>query len=354
MGGRLDGRLGGGVSGGRVGRGFVGDGRGGLGSLHRRGFHRVAGGLLHLLQPLRHDLGIAHALDLGFVGLQRHAHVGRVMLGDDGVVQMVVGRREQGAGDRAAVDDLEIALGRLDLHLGGVEEVAQMRLHDVRDGGVLGVEGHAVRHGDVERRGFHAGHGRRRALGRGRAAGAGRGLDALHHRDEALVFLHHRLGDVEQLEGAAGLADRVRQDLEAAVLGIKGDVEKRADVGTRLARRTAKITTLSAAAFATLEARTLAARTASRSTGAALAAAIPAFAARRTLSATRGRLGAGLALGRRSGRRAFKITPITARGAVATAAFAARTVITTITPGGATASGAALVLNPGGAEAEAL
>ncbi|MDR1284056.1 MAG: hypothetical protein LBK99_25060 [Opitutaceae bacterium] len=144
---------------------------------------------------------------------------------DDLVVPVVIGRREERAGQRAAVDDLEVAFGRIDLGFGRFEEMAEVMREDVLDGVLLGVEGEPVGHGDVDGRGLH---GRHAALfGGGRGGG---GSLALDDGDEAVVLFHNNAGDVEEFVGAAGGAHGFGERTEAAVFGIKRDVVMGADV----------------------------------------------------------------------------------------------------------------------------
>src|SRR5690606_36889987 len=81
-----------------------------------------------------------------------------------------------------------------------------------------------------------------------------RSLAGQHH-DKTLRLADHRLGNVEELERSARVADGLGQRREAGVLRVKGDVEIRTDVGpailhapavtrTAEARRTAEIPTI--------------------------------------------------------------------------------------------------------------
>ena len=147
----------------------------------------------------------------------------RVVLLHDLVVAVVIGRPEQFAGDAALVDHLEIALGRLDLDLGAVEELPECFVQHMADRGLLGLE-RASRPARRCKDGSAAGAA---------PSGASAGLRG-HDDDEAVVLADDRAGDLEQLDRAAGGADRLGQGVETGVLGIKGHREIRAVVGSAL------------------------------------------------------------------------------------------------------------------------
>ena len=208
---------GGGVGGRTFGRRHGGRDRGSLG--HRR-LPGVARGLLHFLQPLRHDFGLTDGHDAVAETVEGHApDLGGVVLLEDLLVAVIVRRSEQLARDAALVDNRKIALRRLDLDLLHVEESAEIVGQDMLDGRVLGVERQVIRQGHVERGGL-GGCG---AFGRLR-------LGALDHDDKAIVFLEHRLRDLKELIGAAGGAHSLHQRGEAAVFRITGGREVRADI----------------------------------------------------------------------------------------------------------------------------
>ena len=114
------------------------------------------------------------------------------MLLKDLLVAVVIRRPEQVAGDATLVDDRIIALGRIDLDFRHLKEGGEIVAQRVLDGGLLRVERQVVGQRHEERGGFLG----RRALGDGRPG-------ALDDDDEAVVFLQHCLGDLEELESAA-------------------------------------------------------------------------------------------------------------------------------------------------------
>ena len=199
------------------------------GSRSRSGHGRLQGvarGLLHLLQPLRDHFGFTHGLDLVTIHLERQLDVGRMVLLHDLVVAMVIGRPEQFTGDGALVDDLKIALGRVDLDLGGIKEQREVLFKNVIHRSGFALERNAVRHGNRERRG----------LGGGRAGRGTFSLLVLHDGDEAVVLADDHAGNLEQFIRATGGADGLRQRGETRVLRVERDVEKWADVGALIAR----------------------------------------------------------------------------------------------------------------------
>ena len=267
---------------------------------------------------------------------------------------MIVGRGEQCAGDGAAVDHLEVTLGRIDLDVGHVEERAKVLFHDVIDRGVLGFEGNSVRHRDEERRGLCCG------LGRCCFTGTSGRVEALHHGYKTVVLIDDGFRNVEQFEGAARLADSLRERAEALVLWIKGDAEIRADVGTdRFAREAAEIRTTAAGAAgttgsfttrtagiaATFKARTIAMGGATGGSGRPIAArGIGLW----LCAATFGRL-AGAIAGAAGG--ALEITPIATWGGVT---FTSGAIVAPFTFGARRATGSLFFLGPGGPETKAL
>ncbi len=233
----------------------------------RRELPRIAGGLLHLLQPLRDRLGFAHRLDLAAIHLERQLDVSRVVLLHDLVVAMVIGRPEEFTGNGAPVDHLEVSLGRVDFDLRSVEELAEMFFENVTERGSFVLERNAVRNRDGKRRGLGVGSG---ALG---------GL-VLNDGDEAVVLTDDHTGDLEELVSAARGADGLGQRGEAGVLRIERNIKEGADVGTLFARGETALTRTSeaGAAFATGTARA-ALGTTEITTGSASAGAIAAGAA---------------------------------------------------------------------------
>ena len=152
------------------------------------------------------------------------------MLLHDLVVPVIIRRPQQLAGDTTTIDDLVIALRRLDLHLSGVEELAQMLTHHMGDGGILGFERQTIGHGNEERRRLHA-----RRLPLGRRGRLGRRL-ALDNDDEAIGFTNDRPSDFEQLDRAARRTHRLGQRGITGVLRIKRDSEIRALVRAAILR----------------------------------------------------------------------------------------------------------------------
>ncbi len=222
------------------------------------------------------DLGIAHGLDAAQEHIERHpGHLGGMVLLRDFVVAVIIGRAEQLAGVAALVDDLETALRGLGFDLLRGEELVEVMAEDVIDRILLGLERQTVGRRDIER-----------LLLRGSSALA----LALDDHHESVVFADHRLGDVEQLERAAGGPDRLRQRGETDVLGIEGDVEVRADVGRRRTAELSAATTATGTTFAPAAAVKTVAR-ASGATGTA-----------RTAVASWGTFSAGVASGRGAGR----------------------------------------------------
>jgi len=249
---------------------------------------------------------------------------------DELVVAVVVRRPEQLAGDAALVDDLVIALGRVDLDFRRVEELAKVLRHHVIDGGLVGLERQAVGHGDVDR------------LARCRGVGGGLARD---DDDEAVVLADDGARDLEELDRAAGGADGLGEGVEARVLGVERHREIRAVVGTAIHRRIAtRVGTR--AAFAAI--------VTPRAAGAALeiAARTPVagkFAALGGTALVRGR---GIAGARGGASRTLEAATVAAGFAAARAAVIAPRTIASFPP--FRTVGRLLVLGPLGAEAEAL
>ena len=330
--------------------------RGGGGRGGRGHFQGVTRGLLHLLQPLRDHLGLAHRLDLVPIHLERQLDIGRMVLLHDLVVAMVIGRPEQLTGDGALVDDLEIALRRVDLDLGGVKELREVLFKNMVHRRGLALERNPVRHRNRKRRGL-----RRRRAGR-----TSFGLFVLHDGDEAVVLADDHAGDLEQLVSAARGADGLRQRGEPRVLRIKRDIEKRADVGALVARGEATFagtaetltTTLAAAAVVAAGSAATGSIT-TRTAGLITTLATFTGSGRRSRRSVAARSGSRRTALYGAGR--FAETAAVARrtGGIA---FAARAVITTRTvvptrftrASGVAACGVGFVLGPLRAEAEAL
>ncbi len=180
---------------------------------------RVAGDLLHLLQPLVHDLGIAHRLDPGAERLEGHpAQLGRVVLLHHLVVEVVIRRAEELPGHPALVDHQKIPLRRVHLDLPVVKVGTQVRVQDEGHRGLLGLKGHAVGNADMERLG--------RRLRRARGARLSR-----QHDDKPVGLAEHGSGDLEELDRPRRGADGPDEGVEARVLREERGGEMGALVG---------------------------------------------------------------------------------------------------------------------------
>ena len=112
---------------------------------------RVAGGLLHLVEPRLNRFRFTHALDPGLECLKRHpVHPRRVMLLHELIVAMEVGRPDQLARHTAAVDDLEITLGRINSDFSAVEKQAEMLRQHMVQGRLFGLERQSIRHRHIK------------------------------------------------------------------------------------------------------------------------------------------------------------------------------------------------------------
>ena len=146
-------------------------------------FDHVARTLFHRFEPSVNLLLFFNSFDLRGESFEGHAvNAGRVVALDELLIAVIVRRPEEFSSYSAAVDHLEITLGRVDFDLFDVEELVEMVCNDVADCLLFRLEGEVAWHRVVKLRGFAA-FG---ALGR-------------DHDDVAVGFFQEQVRDIKQL-----------------------------------------------------------------------------------------------------------------------------------------------------------